>query len=42
MLKLRARQIARDAEFRGADLHTTRTIQAGEEITIDYGDDWVE
>jgi len=29
-----------NAEFRGADLHATRTIPMDAEITIDYGDEW--
>lgn len=29
-----------NAEFRGANLHATRNIQAGHEITIHYGEEW--
>ena len=29
-----------NAEFRGADLHATRNIQPGREVTIHYGDAW--
>ncbi len=28
------------AEFDGFELFSTRVIKAGEEITIDYGEDW--
>ncbi len=29
-----------NAEFRGASLYAVRNIQPGQEVTIDYGDDW--
>ena len=29
-----------NAEFDDRDLYATRTIRPGEEITIDYGEDW--
>jgi SET domain-containing protein len=29
-----------NSEFRGLDLHATRTIQPGEEITFHYGEEW--
>ncbi|MCP4039993.1 MAG: SET domain-containing protein [bacterium] len=29
-----------NAEFIGRDLHATRNIQSGAELTIDYGEDW--
>jgi len=31
---------APNAEFLGLDLHATRNIQPGQELTIDYGDAW--
>jgi SET domain-containing protein len=29
-----------NAEFRGLDLHALGTIEAGHEITFDYGEEW--
>lgn len=29
-----------NAEFLGADLHATRNVQPGQEITFHYGDEW--
>ncbi|MFT5284130.1 MAG: SET domain-containing protein [Planctomycetota bacterium] len=29
-----------NAEFRERDLHATRSIRVGEEITVHYGEDW--
>lgn len=31
-----------NAEFDGADLYAIRTIQKGDEITFDYGEDWAD
>ena len=31
-----------NAEFLGLDLHATRNIQPGSEVTIHYGDAWTE
>ena len=30
-----------NAEFFGRDLYATKTIRAGDEITIHYGEEWV-
>ena len=30
------------AEFQGLDLYAIATIRTGEEITIDYGEDWAD
>jgi len=32
--------VAPNAEFLGLDLHATRNIQPGHEVTIHYGEAW--
>jgi len=29
-----------NVEFAGADLHALRDIKAGEELLVDYGEEW--
>jgi hypothetical protein len=31
-----------NAEFRGTELYALRNIRLGQEITLHYGDDWIE